>query len=372
MHHYFFMHKSFLTTFVIIHLLLFVFVLTSPSYAYTSVTDSHATYNNSNYNSSNNNSHSYTKSSCNSGTCSSYYGALEVNGSDLCDSNGYKIQLKGISTHGIHWFPQYINRDCFKYFRDNWGCNLIRLAMYTDEGGYTSSSYQASNMTDLIINGADICTELNMYCIIDWHILNDGNPLQHVNESIQFFDAVSSRYKDTPNIIYEICNEPNGNATWSDIKLYAEQIIPVIRANAPDAIILIGTPFWSQRVDVAADDPLRQDLSANVMYTLHFYAATHKEDLQNKLLYARASGLPIFISEFSTCDASGNGNVDYNSALQWFNIINDNNLSYAGWNLSNKNESSAILRSDVYDYTGNYNDNCFTESGILLKTLMSR
>ncbi len=348
--------------------------MSSPTYSYTNVSSYHAAYNNSKHNSynKNNDSYSYTKSSYNSGTSPSYYGALNVKDSDLCDSTRNKIQLKGISTHGIHWFPQYINRDCFKYFRDNWGCNLIRLAMYTDEGGYTSSSDQASNMTELIVNGADICTELNMYCIIDWHILNDGNPLQHMNESIKFFDAISSRYKDNPNIIYEICNEPNGNTTWSDIKLYAQQLIPVIRANAPDAIILIGTPFWSQRVDIVADDPLSHDLSNNVMYTLHFYAATHKEDLQSKLLYARSAGLPIFISEFSTCDASGNGNVDYNSALQWFSIINDNNLSYAGWNLSNKNESSAILKSNVYDYTGNYNDDCFTESGMLLKNLMSK
>lgn len=295
---------------------------------------------------------------------------LQVIGSDLCDSSGKKFQLKGISTHGLQWYPQYVNSDCFRYFRDNWGCNLIRLAMYTEDSGYTSSAQQAQELNNMVIKGADICSELGMYCIIDWHILNDGNPLKHAEEAKQFFDSISYRYKDNKNIIYEICNEPNGDTTWNDIKLYAQEIIPVIRANAPDAIILVGTPFWSQYVDIAAADPLSPELNHNVMYTMHFYAATHKTDVQNKLISAKNSGLPIFISEFSTCDASGNGNIDHASAGEWFKIIKDNNLSYAGWNLSNKNESSAILRPETSNVNGDFHEGDFSESGRLLHYLM--
>ncbi len=303
--------------------------------------------------------------------CQSSMYPLQVIGSDLCDSSGNKFQLKGISTHGLQWYPQYVNYECFKYFRDNWGCNLIRLAMYTEDGGYTTSSQQATTLNNLVIKGADLCTDLGMYCIIDWHILNDGNPLKHLEESKQFFDSVSYRYKDNKNIIYEICNEPNGGTSWADIKTYALQIIPVIRANAPDAIILVGTPFWSQNVDMAAADPLSSEYNHNVMYTMHFYAATHKEDLQNRLISAKNSGLPIFISEFSSCDASGNGNIDYASASKWFQIIKDNNLSYAGWNLSNKNESSAILKSAANTVNGDFSDGDFSESGCLLHCLMN-
>ena len=82
------------------------------------------------------------------------------------------------------------------------------------------------------------------------------------------------------------------------------------------------------------------------MYAVHFYAATHKDDLRNKVKSALANGLPVFVSEFSLCDASGNGGIDYDSSDAWFELINDNNLSYASWSLCNKNETSALLRSD--------------------------
>ncbi|MCR5008797.1 MAG: glycoside hydrolase family 5 protein, partial [Oribacterium sp.] len=136
-------------------------------------------------------------------------------------------------------------------------------------------------------------------------------------------------------------------------------------------IILVGTPTWSQDVDQAAMNPIAPSLSHNVMYTLHFYAATHRDDLRSKLLTARASGLPIFISEFSTCDASGNGAVDYNSAQSWFSLIKENNLSFAGWNLSNKAESSAILKPGTVSTTGAWTDSDFSETGLLLKSLMT-
>lgn len=306
------------------------------------------------------------------GSFASTHGALHVVGADLYDQNGDKLQLKGISTHGLHWFPQFVNRGSFQYFRDHWGANMIRLAMYTGEGGYLSSQEQQNKLKKQIQDAVSSCTDLGMYCIIDWHILSDGNPLSHVAEARSFFAEMSSVYKDHTNILYEICNEPNGNTSWNDIKAYAEQIIPVIHANDPDAVILVGTPTWSQAVDQAAADPIRPELATNIMYTLHFYAATHKDELRSKLLSARASGLPIFISEFSTCDASGNGAVDTASANAWFRLIKENNLSYAGWSLCNKNESSAILKSSTQNTSGNWNDHDFSETGLLLKSLMTQ
>ena len=65
------------------------------------------------------------------------HGALHVSGTDLKDSHGAKFRLKGVSTHGIAWFPQYVNKDAFQTLRDNYGINTIRLAMYTNKSeGY--------------------------------------------------------------------------------------------------------------------------------------------------------------------------------------------------------------------------------------------
>lgn len=279
------------------------------------------------------------------------HGQLAVDGTDIVDSSGNKYQLKGASTHGITWFPDYVDKSVFQYLRDDWGANLVRIAMYTDTGdnnGYCSGG-DKEKIKDLVNSGVSAATELGMYAIVDWHILNDNNPNTHIDEAKDFFEYVSSKYSENHNVIYEICNEPNGGTSWAEIKSYAETIIPIIRKNDKDAIIIVGTPNWSQDVDVASADPITG--YDNIMYAVHFYAATHKDDLRNKVETALSNGLPVFVSEFSLCDASGNGAIDYESSDAWFQMINENNLSYASWSLCNKDETSAlfIVSSSIAD-----------------------
>lgn len=287
-----------------------------------------------------------TKKTAEDGTPFDNHGQLSVKGTDIVDESGSKYQLKGVSTHGITWFPDYVNKDAFQSIRDDWDANLVRLAMYTDTGdsnGYCSGGDKDS-IRGLVDAGVIAATELGMYVIIDWHILNDNNPNSHIDDAKEFFDDVSAKYSSNHNVIYEICNEPNGGTSWSDIKSYAEIIIPVIRKNDKNAIIIVGTPNWSQDVDIVSEDPITG--YDNIMYAVHFYAATHKDDLRNKVKTAISNGLPVFVSEFSLCDASGNGGIDYDSSDVWFDLINDNNLSYASWSLCNKNETSALIKPD--------------------------
>ena len=287
-----------------------------------------------------------TKKTAEDGTPFDNHGQLSVKGTDIVDESGSKYQLKGVSTHGITWFPDYVNKDAFQSIRDDWDANLVRLAMYTDTGdsnGYCSGGDKDS-IRGLVDAGVTAATELGMYVIIDWHILNDNNPNSHIDDAKEFFDDVSAKYSSNHNVIYEICSEPNGGTSWSDIKSYAEIIIPVIRKNDKNAIIIVGTPNWSQDVDIVSEDPITG--YDNIMYAVHFYAATHKDDLRNKVKTAISNGLPVFVSEFSLCDASGNGGIDYDSSDVWFDLINDNNLSYASWSLCNKNETSALIKPD--------------------------
>lgn len=279
-----------------------------------------------------------------SGTPLENHGKLQVEGTQLVDKNGDPYQLKGVSTHGLAWFPEFVNKEAFQTIRDDWGGNVVRLAMYTDEnGGYCSGGDQAQ-LKALIDTGVNAATELGMYVIIDWHVLHDLDPKKNQGEAEAFFAEVSAKYADYDNVIYEICNEPNGGTTWDgSVKPYAEAIIPIIRKNHKDAIIIVGTPTWSQDVDIAADNPITGQ--TNIMYAIHFYAATHTDNIRNKVTYALDKGLPVFVSEFSICDASGNGANDYDQAQKWFDLINDNNLSYCSWSLSNKAETSALISS---------------------------
>lgn len=277
-------------------------------------------------------------------------GALRVDGTQLVDCNGNPVQLKGVSTHGIAWFPGYINEECFKQFREEWNVNVIRLAMYTAENGGYCTDGNKDDLKTLVKNGVEYATNNDMYVIIDWHVLNDKNPNTYIEESKKFFEEMSGEYADYNNVIYEICNEPNGGTSWSDIKSYAEQVIAVIRANDADGIILVGTPNWSQYVDQAAADPITG--YDNIMYTLHFYAATHTDWLRDNMKAAIDAGLPVFVSEYGICDASGNGAIDETQANKWVEVMNAYGVSYVTWNISNKNETSAIFSSGCNKVSG--------------------
>ena len=287
-------------------------------------------------------------------------GALQVQNGQLCDMRGDPVQLKGISTHGLAWFPQYVNADAFSTIRKDWHMNVVRLALYTEEyGGYCAGG-DRNKLLQLIDDGIRYATEADLYVIVDWHILSDGNPNTHLSEAKEFFSTLSQKYKDSSNLIYEICNEPNGGTPWKDIKNYAEALIPVIRANDPDALILIGTPNWSQYVDQAAADPVAG--YDNLMYTLHYYAATHKEDLRNKLRDAVKAGLPVFVSEYGICDASGSGGIDYPEARAWSSLLDELKISSVSWNLSNKQETSAFLKPSCQK-TGGFTTDDLSEGG---------
>lgn len=295
-----------------------------------------------------------------SGTPLANHGALSVKGTDIVDKAGKVFQLKGVSTHGINWFPDYVNKEAFSSLA-GYGVNAIRLAMYTaDYNGYCSGGNQ-EELEKLIDTGVTACSDLGLYVIIDWHILNDNDPNQNKEAALTFFEKMSEKYADNDNVIYEICNEPNGGTTWENIKSYAEEVIPVIRKNDQDALIIVGTPNWSQDVDIAAENRIEgQD---NILYAVHFYASTHKSEIRNKVETARKNGLPVIVSECSICEASGDGSINYDEAESWMKLIREYDLSFFAWNLSNKEEQSSLLKSAVTKTSG-FEKEDFSETGI--------
>ncbi len=282
------------------------------------------------------------------------WGRLSVSGTDIVNEKGKKVQLKGVSTHGLAWYPQYVSKSCFKSFR-KMGVNTIRLAFYSDPGsGYSKDLYP------VVEKGVRYATELGMYVILDWHILSDGNPRTHQRQALSFFNYFSKKYRRQKNILYEICNEPNGAVTWEgDIRPYANKVIRKIRKNDRKNIIIVGTPTWSQDVDVAAQAPLKQK---NVAYALHFYAATHSDWIRDKLVRAHEMGLPVLVTEFNVCDASGNGAIDGASGRAWMKLLNRYKVGYVAWNVSNKNETSALIRPDCAK-TGGFKRSDLSDSG---------
>ncbi|MBR1736788.1 MAG: cellulase family glycosylhydrolase [Firmicutes bacterium] len=276
-----------------------------------------------------------------SGNGVSTHGRLKVSGTQLVGEKGEPVVLHGMSSHGIAWFPDFTSEQSIVNTKA-YGANVFRVAMYTAEyNGYTTSGEAAANTKAIAYKAIDAAAKNDMYAIIDWHILSDNNPQMHKDEAIAFFDEVSKKYADDPAVIYEICNEPHGVNWSSDIKPYAQEVIKTIRANAPQSLIIVGTNTWSQDVDEASKDLLDYD---NIMYTLHFYAGTHYlSNFKPRVEAALANGAPIFVTEWGSTDASGNGNVNVESTKEWLAYLESKNISWANWSLANKDESSAAL-----------------------------
>ncbi|MCD8390992.1 MAG: cellulase family glycosylhydrolase [Firmicutes bacterium] len=267
-------------------------------------------------------------------------GWLSVSGTQLVNENGESVILSGMSSHGLQWYPQFTSEAAIRSTAE-YGANVFRCAMYTAEGGYLSDA----SVKSTLISAVDTAIACDMYVIIDWHILSDGDPMTSIDAAAEFFAEMSARYADEPAVIYEICNEPNGSITWSgNVKPYAERIISVIRENSR-GIILVGSPTWSQDLHEAAADPLDAE---NIMYTCHFYAGTHTEWLRERIA---SCGLPVFVSEWGTSAADGSGGVYLDEAQKWIDFMNENGISRVNWSLCDKNETSAAVVSgaDISD-----------------------
>ena len=252
-------------------------------------------------------------------------GRLQVAGGKLSDREGKPVMLRGVSFNGLITSESFLNEQLFE-----------ELARAND-----------------------------MYVLIDWHILSDGDPNTYLEDAKAFFAQMAEQYSGYDNVLYEICNEPNG-VDWPAVKGYAEQIIPIIREKAPDSVIIVGNPDWSKDLYSVAADPLAFD---NILYTLHFYSATHGQDYRDMTEKLSQQGLPIFVSEFGVTAASGGLPRDLEGADQWIELLEQENISYCMWAFAKAAEACSTIRFTVPKYNGFVQED-YTDTGLwLLETL---
>ncbi|HYN97389.1 MAG TPA: glycoside hydrolase family 5 protein [Pilimelia sp.] len=294
------------------------------------------------------------------------HGQLRVCGLTLCDQAGDPIQLRGMTSHGIQFFPDCLNRESLDALRNDWRADLIRIAMYVQEGGFETDP---AGFTRRVNEAVETATDLGLYVVIDFHILTPGDPNFNLDRARTFFADVAAAHADKPNVIYEIANEPNG-VSWDAIKSYAEQVIPVIRAADPDGVVLVGTRGFSSlgvseggNETEVIDDPVDAD---NIMYTFHFYAASHR-DFQRATVARAARSLPLFVSEFGTQTFTGNGANDLASATTWLDLLKDLKISYAMWSFSDGSETNSAFVRGTCGGTNYAGTGVLTESGTFIR-----
>jgi endoglucanase len=276
------------------------------------------------------------------GTPVATYGQLKVVGTKIQDESGKDVQLKGVSSFWLNWEdPKYAeSKAALQYMRDNWKIQIIRAAMGIEvTDGYLSAKAATQARVDTIVQNA---LALGLYVIVDWHT---ERAVEQTNESVAFFTAMADKYGKCPNIIYEDYNEPT-KVTWDQIKPYHESVVKAIRAKDPDNLIILGTPDWSSKADVAAANPVA---GTNLLYTLHFYSCAHAASSRAVGDTAMSKGAALFISEFGLTPADGgvppNNKVCESEANLWFDWMAKNGISGTAWKLVSGVDSSNIFSS---------------------------
>jgi endoglucanase len=300
------------------------------------------------------------------------HGALQLVGTQLGDSLGRPVQLRGMSTHGLQWYgwPTKLTPSALDVLAKDWHADILRVAMYVDEGGYLMDKARYRGMVDALV---DETKARGMYCLIDWHMLKPGDPNAHLAEAKAFFDAVSAAHGAKGHVLYEICNEPNGSdVTWEKIRRYAAEIIPVIRKNDPDGIIIVGTPAWSSfgisggpSGQAILDQRLTGELAKGVMYAFHFYAADHTE-YHRREFEKFAERLPVFVTEWGSQKASGDGGNDWKSTAEWLALLDRRKISWCNWNYSDDPRSGAVWKEGTMP-AGPFADERLKEAGVEVK-----
>lgn len=292
----------------------------------------------------------------------SEHGRLQVSGNRIVGTHGRPVSLAGNSFFWSQWMGRFYTAEAVSWLKRDWNATMVRAALGIgrDRGHFGDQEPNLTRVTTVV----DAAITNDIYVIIDWH---DHHAHLHAEEAVSFFSDMARRYGNSPHVIYEIFNEPLANASWErDVKPYAERVIAAIRAYDPDNLIVVGTPAWSQRVDLAAADPIKDP---NVAYALHFYAGTHKADLRAKAEDAMNLGAALMVTEWGVCNANGDGPIDEPSVREWMDFMRKHQLSHCNWAVSDKRESASILRPGASE-KGGWSDAELTPAGLLVRELI--
>ncbi len=288
------------------------------------------------------------------------HGPLRVEKGAVVGRHGRPVSLAGPSLFWSQWMPQFYNRRCIDWIARDWRAGIVRAAVAVEPNGYLENPEREWGKLEAVVDAA---IANGIYVIVDWH---DHRAHEHAEQAVGFFQRVARKYGDKPNVIYEIYNEPVRVPWFGVIKPYSERVVRAIREIDPDNLIVIGTPSWSQDVEVAAADPVQ---GRNLVYALHFYAGTHKGWLRDKAEKALAAGAALMVTEWGTTLASGDGPVDRASTEEWLAWMRSKRLSWCNWSIADKRESSAMLQPGAHP-EGGWKDSDLTESGRYVRDLI--
>lgn len=291
---------------------------------------------------------------------------LSVDGMFLVNEAGDTVVLNGPSLGWHSNWGRFYNDSTVMAFKEKWGANITRAAIGAHTSGDVVNCYDVDSADAMrkLYTVIDAAIANGMYVICDWHSHEN-----RIEDARRFFTAVTEKYGDVPNILYEIWNEPT-EVEWQEIKDYANEIIPLIRRKAPNSVVIVGTPRWDQDVDIASESPLG---FGNLLYSLHFYAASHGDEYRAKAEKAIANNLPLIISECGSMENTGDGPIGYESWEKWVRLADDNKLSMLMWDIADKDETCSMVTPDASGNAMHWTDSQLKEwARLAMETIKAR
>ena len=286
---------------------------------------------------------------------------LSVVGNQLVNEQGDTVQLRGISFGWHNWYSRFYNRESVKLHKEQWNADVVRIAIgVSPEDGFLNEPEKGYEAAYALIDAA---IAEGIYVIVDWHC-----NLIHLEESKEFFTTVAHKYRGSSNVMYELFNSPV-TYLWSDIKSYSEELISAIRKIDSEAIIIVNTPQWNQDLDIVARSPIEG--YDNLMYSLHFYAASHGEELRTRVEEAYQSGLPIFVSSCGAMQANGDAPIDNDEWTKWIDWLDERMISWVAWSVSDKPKVCSFYLNTVSN-AGSSEDGYLRRWGRMIRDELNR
>jgi hypothetical protein len=229
---------------------------------------------------------------------------LQSQGNRIVDGGGNPILLRGVMPPDPTRLAsqRIFDKDFYTRIRTA-GANVVRLAVHPHY--WVEDPDYLWRYIDPVVSWAG---ENGMYVIIDWHMIGnietgEGDEMPEINTSakdltVKFWQAVAAYFSDTPNVIFDIWNEPAGGISAATWHRNATEIVQLIRARGADQLILVGGVEYARDLSWVWGTPIQDD---NISYAAHIYPA-HSQLMWDEWFGDVSQEYPVVLTEWGYMD----------------------------------------------------------------------